>query len=47
MHFVLLILLKFRVHPKDGLVLLSGGLDYMVNGGAQPYNPGNPADPAV
>eukprot|EP01043_Picozoa_sp_COSAG02_P137387 COSAG02_NODE_75831_length_141_cov_42.333333_1_plen_27_part_01 len=25
MHFVLLILLKFRVHPKDGLVLLSGG----------------------
>eukprot|EP01043_Picozoa_sp_COSAG02_P139180 COSAG02_NODE_77818_length_122_cov_60.304348_1_plen_21_part_10 len=21
MHFVLLILLKFRVHPKDGLVL--------------------------
>eukprot|EP01043_Picozoa_sp_COSAG02_P138273 COSAG02_NODE_76805_length_131_cov_78.093750_1_plen_24_part_01 len=24
MHFVLLILLKFRVHPKDGLVLLSG-----------------------
>eukprot|EP01043_Picozoa_sp_COSAG02_P138470 COSAG02_NODE_77030_length_129_cov_75.500000_1_plen_23_part_01 len=23
MHFVLLILLKFRVHPKDGLVLLS------------------------
>eukprot|EP01043_Picozoa_sp_COSAG02_P138746 COSAG02_NODE_77344_length_126_cov_61.333333_1_plen_22_part_10 len=22
MHFVLLILLKFRVHPKDGLVLL-------------------------
>eukprot|EP01043_Picozoa_sp_COSAG02_P137127 COSAG02_NODE_75551_length_144_cov_56.200000_1_plen_28_part_01 len=25
MHFVLLILLKFRVQPKDGLVLLSGG----------------------
>eukprot|EP01043_Picozoa_sp_COSAG02_P138280 COSAG02_NODE_76812_length_131_cov_57.250000_1_plen_24_part_01 len=24
MHFVLLILLKFRVQPKDGLVLLSG-----------------------
>eukprot|EP01043_Picozoa_sp_COSAG02_P138560 COSAG02_NODE_77128_length_128_cov_54.827586_1_plen_23_part_10 len=23
MHFVLLILLKFRVQPKDGLVLLS------------------------
>jgi len=23
------------------------GLDYMVNGGSQPYNPGDPADPAV
>eukprot|EP01043_Picozoa_sp_COSAG02_P135570 COSAG02_NODE_73822_length_166_cov_45.238806_1_plen_36_part_01 len=30
MHFFLLILLKFRVHPKDGLVLLSGGRQIVV-----------------
>eukprot|EP01043_Picozoa_sp_COSAG02_P136503 COSAG02_NODE_74852_length_153_cov_28.574074_1_plen_31_part_01 len=30
MHFVLLILLKFRVQPKDGLVLLSGGRQIVV-----------------
>eukprot|EP01043_Picozoa_sp_COSAG02_P133362 COSAG02_NODE_71374_length_191_cov_36.532609_1_plen_47_part_01 len=30
MHFVLLILLKFRVHPKVGLVLLSGGRQIVV-----------------
>eukprot|EP01043_Picozoa_sp_COSAG02_P135134 COSAG02_NODE_73346_length_173_cov_16.878378_1_plen_38_part_01 len=30
MHFVLVILLKFRVQPKDGLVLLSGGRQIVV-----------------
>eukprot|EP01043_Picozoa_sp_COSAG02_P135963 COSAG02_NODE_74246_length_161_cov_23.596774_1_plen_34_part_01 len=30
MDFVLLILLKFRVQPKDGLVLLSGGRQIVV-----------------
>eukprot|EP01043_Picozoa_sp_COSAG02_P135460 COSAG02_NODE_73699_length_168_cov_27.971014_1_plen_36_part_01 len=30
MHFGLLILLKFRVQPKDGLVLLSGGRQIVV-----------------
>eukprot|EP01043_Picozoa_sp_COSAG02_P135723 COSAG02_NODE_73992_length_164_cov_46.753846_1_plen_35_part_10 len=30
MHVVLLILLKFRVQPKDGLVLLSGGRQIVV-----------------
>eukprot|EP01043_Picozoa_sp_COSAG02_P135937 COSAG02_NODE_74220_length_161_cov_66.387097_1_plen_34_part_01 len=30
MYFVLLILLKFRVQPKDGLVLLSGGRQIVV-----------------
>eukprot|EP01043_Picozoa_sp_COSAG02_P135877 COSAG02_NODE_74158_length_162_cov_36.619048_1_plen_34_part_01 len=30
MRFVLLILLKFRVQPKDGLVLLSGGRQIVV-----------------
>eukprot|EP01043_Picozoa_sp_COSAG02_P135865 COSAG02_NODE_74145_length_162_cov_57.682540_1_plen_34_part_01 len=30
MPFVLLILLKFRVQPKDGLVLLSGGRQIVV-----------------
>eukprot|EP01043_Picozoa_sp_COSAG02_P135477 COSAG02_NODE_73717_length_168_cov_18.130435_1_plen_36_part_10 len=30
MHFDLLILLKFRVQPKDGLVLLSGGRQIVV-----------------